>query len=122
MCPGSNESAGKRPSGRTRRGNGWRRSALVAAAQSAIRSRTTSFAAQYRRLKARRGAQRAILAVAHAMLVSDYHIVLRREAYCELGADSYNQRRPKATACQLTQWLRRLGFDVIVTPRTEPAP
>jgi transposase len=122
MCPGSNESAGKQRSGRTRRGNVWLRSAMVAAAQSAVRSRTTSFSAQYQRLKARRGVKRAILAVAHARLVCAYHIILRREPYRELGPDYYDRRQPQATARKLTQRLRRLGFDVVVTPRPEQAP
>lgn len=120
LCPGSNESAGKRLSGRTRQGNAWLRAAVVVAAQAAVRSRKTSFYAQYQRLKARRGVKRAILAVAHAMLVCAYHIILRREPYRELGPDYYERRRPAATARKLTQQLRRLGFDVVLTRRTEP--
>jgi transposase len=122
LCPGSNESAGKHRSGRTRRGNVWLRSAMVAAAQSAVRSRTTSFYAQYQRLKARRGVKRAILAVAHAMLVCAYHIILRREPYRELGPDYYERRQPTATARKLAQRLRRLGFDVVITPRANAEP
>ena len=109
-------------SGRTRRGNVWLRSAMVAAAQSAVRSRKTSFWAQYQRLKARRGVKRAILAIAHAMLVCAYHIILRREPYRELGRDSDARRRPAATARKLTQRLRNLGFDVVVTPRANAEP
>jgi transposase len=122
LCPGSNESAGKHRSCRTRQGNVWLRSAMVAAAQSAVRSRKTSFWAQYQRLKARRGTKRAILAVAHAMLVCAYHIILRREPYRELGPDYYEHRQPGATARKLTQRLRRLGFDVVVTPRANAEP
>src|SRR5690242_1846901 len=122
LCPGNNESAGKHRTGRTRQGNGWLRSAMVAAAQSAVRSRKTSFAAQYQRLKARRGVKRAILAVAHAMLVCAYHIILRREPYRELGPDYYERRQPAAAARKLTRRLRDLGFEVLITPRLESDP
>jgi hypothetical protein len=109
-------------SGRTRQGNVWLRSAMVAAAQSAVRSRKTSFWAHYQRLKARRGIKRAILAVAHAMLVCAYHIILRREPYRELGPDYDDRRQPAATARKLTQRLRDLGFEVLVTPRANAEP
>ncbi len=98
------------------------RSAMVAAAQSAVRSRKTSYYAQYQRLKARRGVKRAILAVAHSMLVSAYYVISRREPYRELGPDYYDQRKPTASARKLTQRLRNLGFDVIITPRADPEP
>ena len=111
-----------RRSGRTRQGNVWLRSAMVAAAQSAVRSRKTSFWAQYQRLKARRGVKRAILAVAHAMLVCAYHIILRREPYRELGPDDYERRQPQAVARKLTRRLRNLGFDVVITPRANAEP
>jgi transposase len=69
LCPGQNESAGKRRSGRTRQGSPWRRTALVEAAQTAARTRDTYLAAQFRRLAARRGAKRAAVSVAHSILV-----------------------------------------------------
>jgi transposase len=122
LCPGNNESAGKRRSGRTRQGNGWLRAAMVAAAQSAVRSCKTSFWAQYQRLKARRGVKRAILAVAHAMLVCAYHIIRRREPYRELGPDYYDRRQPAATARKLTRRLRNLGFDVAISPHAHAKP
>ena len=100
----------------------WLRSAMVAAAHSAVRSRKTSYYAQYQRLKARRGAKKAILAVAHSMLVSAYHTISRREPYRELGPDYYDRRKPTVTAHKLTQRLRKLGFDVIITPRAELEP
>jgi transposase len=106
-----------RRSGRTRQGNVWLRSAMVAAAQSAVRSRTTSFYAQYQRLKTRRGVKRAILAVAHSMLVCAYHIIQRREPYRELGPGYDERRQTAATTRKLSQRLRKLGFDVVVTPR-----
>lgn len=122
LAPGNNESAGKQRSGKTRRGNIWLRSAMVAAAQSAVRSKKTCLRAQYQRLKARRGAKRAVLAVAHSMLVSAYFIILHHKPYQELGPDYYDHRKPATTAHKLTQRLRNLGFDVIITPRTEPEP
>lgn len=122
LSPGNNESAGKQRSGKTRKGNIWLRSAMVAAAQSAVRSKKTSLYAQYQRLKVRRGAKKAILAVAHSMLVSAYYIISRREPYRELGPDYYDRRKPAVTANRLTQRLRKLGFDVIITPRAELDP
>ncbi len=100
----------------------WLRSAMVAAAQAAVRSSKTSYYAQYQRLKARRGVKRAILAVAHSMLVSAYYVISRREPYRELGPDYYDRRKPAASAHKLTQRLRNLGFNVIITPRADPEP
>jgi transposase len=92
---------------------------MVAAAQSAFRSRKTSFQAHYQRLRARRGAKRAVLAVDHAMLVCADHVILRREPSREWGPDSDARRQPAATARKLTQRLRDLGFEVLITPRPE---
>ena len=92
LAPGNHESAGRQRSGRTRKGNRWLRTALVAAAQSAARTKQSYLGAQYRRIAARRGAKRAILAVAHSMLVIAYHLIARREPYRELGADYFDRQ------------------------------
>src|SRR6266568_1850630 len=77
ICPGQNESAGKRHSGKTRKGNRWLRHALTEAAPAAAHSKDTYLAAQYHRLAARRGKKRAAIAVAHSILVIAYHVLRR---------------------------------------------
>ncbi len=122
LAPGNHESAGRQRSGRTRKGNAWLRAALVAAAQSAARTKQSYLGAQYRRIAARRGAKRAILAVAHAMLVIAYHRIARREPYRERGADSCDRQQPAATANRLVRRRRQLGDDVALTTTPEPTP
>ncbi|MFD0872544.1 IS110 family transposase, partial [Paenibacillus residui] len=93
MAPGNNESAGKRKSGRTRKGNKKLRATLVEAARSAARTKNTYLSAQYQRIASRRGANRAAVAVGHTILTIAYHLLTRKENYIELGADFYDQRR-----------------------------
>src|SRR5690606_3233767 len=93
LCPGHRESAGKRQSGRTRKGDPWLREALVEAAEAAIRVKGTVFQALYHRLAARRGRKRAILAVAHRLLVVAYQLLQKGEAYREVGADAFDERQ-----------------------------
>jgi len=125
LAPGNNASGGRQRSGRTRKGNVWLRTALVAAAQAAVRTKHSYLAAQYHRIAARRGAKKAIIAVAHTLLTIVYHVIARREPYRELGADYFDRRRPAATADRLVRRLHRLGFEVTVTPvasTAAPAP
>ncbi len=125
LAPGNNASGGRQRPGRTRKGNVWLRSALVAAAQAAVRTKHSYLAAQYHRIAARRGAKKAIIAVAHTLLTIVYHVIARREPYRELGADYFDRRRPAATADRLVRRLHRLGFAVTVTPvapAAAPAP
>jgi transposase len=79
LCPGTNESAGKHRSGRTRKGSVWLRTALVQAANAAARTKGTYLAAQYARIKGRRGHQKAIVALAHSILVIAWHLLQRSE-------------------------------------------
>jgi transposase len=109
-------SAGKRRSGKTRKGDAWLRVGLVQAARAAVRTRGTYLAAQYRRLVTRRGDKRALVAVAHSILVIAYHVILRKEPYRELGADYFEKRRPEATARRLAKQIERLGFEVTLAP------
>ena len=83
MCPGNDQSAGKRLSGRTRKGNRWLRTALMEAAHAAARTKNSYFSAQYRRLGSRRGKQKALVAVAHSILVIIYVVMSRQEDYRE---------------------------------------
>lgn len=114
VAPGNNESAGKRRSGKTRKGNKHLGAALNQAAHAAARTKNTYLSAQYRRLKARRGGKRAIVAVEHSILVMAYHMIQRNEPYRELGADYFDRRRPETTAKRLLKRLENLGYKVSV--------
>lgn len=116
ICPGNDESAGKRRSGKTRRGNRWLRQALVEAAHAASHTKNTYLAAQYRRIAARRGQKRALLAVAHTILVALYHMLQRREPYQDLGNNYFDERDKAAVQRRLVQRLEKLGFKVDLQP------
>ncbi len=118
LCPGNRESAGKRQSGRTRKGNPWLREALVEAAEAAVRVKGTVFQALYQRLAARRGRKRAILAVAHRLLVVAYQLLQKGEAYREVGADAFDERQRVVTGRRLAKRLQTLGFRVPLEPVT----
>jgi len=111
ITPGDNESAGKRYSGTTRHGNQALTTVLVQAAHAAASTRHTYLSAQYHRLAARRGKKRAIVAVAHSILVISYFLILRKEPYRELGGNYFDQRRPEGTAKRLLRRLQQLGYD-----------
>jgi len=121
VAPGNNESAGKRRSGKTRRGNKALRAVLVQAAHAAAHTKDTYLSAQYHRLAGRRGKKRAIMAVAHSILVIGYHLVKRKELYRELGANYFDQIRPEVTAHRLLKRLERLGYQVTIQQQTQAA-
>lgn len=112
MAPGNNESAGKRKSGRTRKGNNFLRSTLIQAAHAAARSKDTYLSAQYHRIAARRGEKRAAVAVGHSILVIIYHMLKNRMPYTELGANYFDKRREKATVDRAVKRLESLGYRV----------
>ena len=112
MCPGMDESAGKRGSGATGPGNRWLRSALVEAAHSAARTKNTYLAAQYRRLAGRRGANRAAVAVGHTILVALYHMLRDGVAYEDLGSTWFDERDRRATVRHAVRRLEGLGYRV----------
>jgi transposase len=112
LSPGNYQSAGKRYGGRTRPGNRALRQALVQAAHGAIRTKNSYFGALYQRLAARRGKKRAIVAVAHALLGVIYHVLLRQEAYEDLGAEYFEQRHRPSVANRLVRHLEALGYQV----------
>lgn len=121
LAPGNNESAGKRLSGKLRKGNQWLRVGLTQAAQAAARSQDTYLATQYHHLAGRRGKKRAIMAVAHSILVISYYIIQRQEPYKELGGNYFDVRKQAATANRLTRRLEKLGYKVVITaPTMEP--
>lgn len=93
MSPGNNESAGKRKSGKTTKGNKHIRTTLVEAARAAARTKNTYLSAQYKRLAARRGSNRAAIVVGHSILVIVYHILKKHQPYNELGADFFEKQK-----------------------------
>ena len=112
MCPGNNESAGKRRSGRTTKGTVYLRTALVQAAWAATHTKGTYLAAQYQRLVKRKGKNRALVAVGHSILVIIYHVLSRRESYSELGGDYFDKRNVEAQRKRLVRQLESLGLKV----------
>ena len=116
MCPGNNESAGKRRSGRSTQGNRWLKRILVQAAWGASRSRGTYLSAQYRRLARRRGRKKALVAVGHTLLVIIYHVLKRGTSYEELGADFLERLEPARLTRQLVKRLEALGHKVNLEP------
>jgi transposase len=111
-APGHHESAGKRTSGKTRKGNRFLRTTLVQAAHAAARTKQTYLSAQYRRLASRRGKKRAVLAVAHSILVIAYYMLQRKEPYRDAGADCFARLQPEDTARRLVKRLEHLGYHV----------
>jgi transposase len=111
LCPGNDESAGKRRSGRTRHGDKWLCAALVQSAWAASHTKTY-LAAQYRRLAKRRGKKKALVAVAHSLLRIIYQVLTKREAYRELGADYLEKLAPERLTRQLVKRLESLGHKV----------
>ena len=109
ICPGNNESAGKRLSGKMRKGNVWLRSALVEAAHAAVHSKHTYLSAHYHRLASRRGKQKALVAVGHTLLVIVYYLLLREEGYQDLGGNYFDERDRQALQKRLVRlcWLLR---------------
>ncbi|ADG04982.1 IS110 family RNA-guided transposase [Kyrpidia tusciae] len=116
LAPGNNESAGKRKSGKTRKGNQKLRAALVEAARAAARTKNTYLSTQYHRIAARRGKNRAAVAVAHSILTIVYHMLQRRHPYIELGPTYYEERRKDAVIKQAIRKLQSLGMEVSVKP------
>ena len=112
LCPGNDESAGKRRSGRTRRGNRWLRTVLLQAARAAIRVKGSYFGAQFRRIAKRRGEKRAAIAVAHSLLTVIYHVLKDGVVYEDLGADYCDRRSPGRHARYHLRRLTELGFSV----------
>lgn len=116
VCPGNNESAGKRISGVTGKGNPWLRSALVEAAWMAARSKNTYLSAQFKQISIRRGAKRAALAVAHTILVTMYHMLVKGSSYSDLGGAYFDQKNVQRVVQRSINRLKNLGFNVTVVP------
>lgn len=121
LAPGNHESAGKQRTGRTRKGNQALRQGLIQAAHAAAHTKNTYLAAQYHRLAARRGSKRAIVAVAHSMLVIAYCLLSRHEPYRELGGDYFDRLRPETTAKRLLRRLENLGYKITLQAPAQEA-
>ena len=115
-CPGNDQSAGKRRSGRTRNGGKWLGIALEEAALAAIRSKNTYLAAQYQRLKPRIGHGRALGAVKHSMLIAYWHMFTTGETYRDLGGEYFQRRDPARATKRLVAKLQALGHTVTLQP------
>lgn len=114
MCPGNQDSAGKRKRGKTRKGNRYLRAALVQAAWAASHQKGTYLAAQYQRLVKRMGKKKAPVAVGHSILVIVYHVLRNRASYQELGGDYFDRRDAGKRRQRLIQQLEALGLKVTV--------
>ena len=120
VCPGNHESAGKRRSGATPRGNPWLRRVLCQAAGPAARTKGTYLSAPFHRRAARRGRKRAIIAVAHSLLVIAYGLLRQQCDYRELGGDSFDRLHAEGLKRHLLRRLTRLGYKATLEPLESP--
>ena len=117
VAPGNNESAGKRKSSKTTPGSNWLRVALVQAAWAASRKKSSYFHAQFGRITARRGKKRAIMAVAHSLLVTIYHMLKNKTKFKDLGHDYFDRLNSKKLIKYHTKRLESLGFEITLKPK-----
>jgi transposase len=121
LCPGQNQSAGKRKSARLRRGAPWLKTMLVQCAWAAKRAKDSYYMAQFHRLRRRRGPQKAICAVAASILTAIYHMLKSGAPHRDLGADYFDRRTPQAKAKRLLAQLTKLGFAAQLQPLADAA-
>lgn len=121
LCPGQNESAGKRKSSRLRKGAPWLKTLLVQCAWSAVKKKDSYYKAQFNRLRTRRGPKKAICAVAAAMLTAIYHMLKNGVEHHDLGGDHFDRRPAKIKARRLVAQLTKLGFHVDLQPLEQAA-
>jgi transposase len=114
LCPGNNESAGKRRSTQTTKGSPYLRAALTQAAWAVAHTKQTYLAAQYHRLARRMGRKKALVAVAHSLLVIVYHVLARRADYRELGGNYFDRQQHRTQQQRLIRRLERMGLKVTV--------
>jgi len=121
LCPGQNESAGKRKSSRLRKGAPWLKTLLIQCAWAASRRQDSYYKAQFSRLKARRGPKKAICAVAASLLTAIYHMLKDGTGHRDLGASYFDRRSIDAKAKRLVSQLTKLGFQVQLEQIAEAA-
>ncbi len=117
VCPGNDQSAGKRRSGKTRKGSKWLRATLTEASLAATRKKETYLATRYQRLRGRRGHSKALTAVGHSILTAAWHMLASGETYREAGADYYTRQNPDRATRNLVRRLEALGHRVTIEPR-----
>lgn len=117
MCPGNDESAGKRLRGKTRKGNVWLRVALIESAQAAARKKDSYLSAQFHRLAARRGRKKAAVAVGHTILIIAYHLLTRPDLYHDLASTYFDDRDRTRVERRLVHRLEALGYTVHLDAR-----
>jgi transposase len=122
LCPGLNESAGKRRSQKSRHGAPWLKTALVQAAWASIRVHNSYLRAQFFRIKSRRGPRKALLAVAASILTAVYHMLKQAVPYRDLGANYFRRRDKERLTAKMVRRLQDLGFSVTLEPLTHTAP
>ena len=120
LCPGNNESAGKRYSAGIGHGNRWLQTTLVQVAWAAVKVKNSYYSAFYRRLAARRGAKRAIIAVAHHILIAIYHMLKKREPFKDLGANYFDERNKTQVVNRAKRRIENLGYQVTLNPVPVP--
>jgi transposase len=118
LCPGQNESAGKRKNTRLRKGAPWLKTMLVQCAWAAKRANSSYYKAQFFRLKARRGPQKAICAVAASILTALYHMLKNGTFHQDLGVAYFDRRSPETKAKRLARQIAKLGYEVTLTAKT----
>jgi len=116
MCPGNNESAGKRRNGKTRKGGRWLRHALIEAAHGAARTKNKYLKVHYHRVAAHRGKKKALVAVGHSILVIGCHLLTRRQSYSDLGANYFDERDRNSVRQRCVKRLEKLGYNVNLQP------
>src|SRR5687768_18533262 len=116
MCPGQNESAGKRRSGKTRKGNRYLRATLIQAALAATHKKASALQARYYRIKRHRGHKKAVVAVGHQILEIAYYVLRDDATYRELGADYFTRRDRERTTRRHVKQLEALGYTVTLAP------
>lgn len=117
LCPGNHESAGKRHSTTTGKGATWLRATLQEVAWAAARTKKSYYRALYHRIKGRRGAKKAIVAVQHAMLVALWHMLKHRVVHHDLGVDYFDRRDTERVRRHHVRRLERLGYDVVLVEK-----
>ena len=120
VCPGNDESAGKRRSAKTPKGSKWLRATLTESALAATRTKNSYLDAQYQRLRGRRGHSKPVTAVGHAILTAAWHMLQTGELYRDLGGDHYTRPNPDRVTRRLIRPLEALGRHVTASPRTLP--
>ncbi|MDT5367529.1 MAG: hypothetical protein QOC62_1960 [Mycobacterium sp.] len=121
VSPGSNESAGRIKSTKTRPGNPYLKGALGVSAMSAARSKNSFFSAKYQRIASRRGPMRALVAVEHALIITAWNMLKNGAFYRELGTDYYTKHKPAKTKARAISQLEALGYTVTLQPLADTA-